>query len=66
MLEFANRLGLSGERLSGRFPAQAGQITLFEAKELESAQNLVAALKFMDVWLGILALALFAAAVWVW
>ena len=64
VLELANRLGLSGERL-GRFPAQAGEITLFEAKELESAQNLVAALKFMDVWLGILALALFAAAVWV-
>jgi hypothetical protein len=50
--------------LSDRLPDDAGVITVFETEQLESAQTLTRLLRFVADWIWVLALALWAAAVY--
>ena len=57
------QLGLSGDMLD-RLPADAGQVTVFESDELESAQTAVKVLDFISWFVFILVVVLYAVAVY--
>ena len=53
-----------GEQLDARLPADAGQITVLESDQLESAQTAVKMIKVLSWVVILLALAAFAGAIW--
>ena len=51
--------------LADRLPENAGLITVFEAEELQTAQDLTRLLRFVAAWIWVLALACWVAAVYI-
>ena len=63
IIEISDELGI-GEGLEERIPADAGQLTVLESDQLETAQNAVQLIKALSWLVIVLAIAAFAGAVW--
>jgi hypothetical protein len=65
IIQLGERVAIVG-RISERFLANpdAGRITIIEADQLETAQELTQILKFLGTWLWLVPLALWAVALW--
>ena len=63
VVDVGEELGL-GEQLDARLPADAGQVTVLESDELDSAQTAVKAIKALSWLVFLLALAAFAGSIW--
>jgi hypothetical protein len=65
IIQLGERVAIVG-RISERFLANpdAGRITIIEADQLETAQDLTQILKFLGTWLWLVPLALWAVALW--
>jgi hypothetical protein len=63
VIELGNRVAIVG-RIDQRLGSDAGRITIMEADNLETAQDLTQILKVLGTWLWLLPIALWAAALW--
>jgi hypothetical protein len=63
IIELGDRVAIVGD-LSTRLNPDAGLITIMEAQQLETAQDLTRILKFLGTWLWLLPVALWAIALW--
>lgn len=63
VVELGNRIPVVG-RIASQLPDDAGLIKVIEAEQLETAQDITAALDFLGTWFWVVPLLLFAAAIW--
>lgn len=63
VIELGDRIAIVG-RVDQRLRSDAGLITIMEAENLETAQDLTKILKALGTWLWLLPIALWAAALW--
>jgi len=63
LVTIGDELGI-GERLEARLPDDAGQITILQSDQLETAQTSLKVLKFLSWFVVFLAIAAFAGAIW--
>ncbi len=63
VVNLADRFSFVGDAAT-RLPEGAGRITILESDDLETAQNVTQALKFVAQWIWVLALAAWATAIW--
>jgi hypothetical protein len=63
VVELGNRVPVVG-RIAAQLPDDAGLIKVIDADQLETAQDITAALDFLGTWFWIVPLLLFAAAIW--
>lgn len=62
LVELADRLGLPGGAVE-RIPADAGQLVVFESDEVDALQQLVRVVNFLSIYLFVLVVLLYGAAV---
>jgi hypothetical protein len=63
VIQLGDRIAIFG-RVSERLPADTGLITIIEADQLETAQDLTQIMKVLGMWLWIVPILLWAAALW--
>jgi hypothetical protein len=63
VIQLGDRIAIFG-RVSERLPADTGVITIIEADQLETAQDLTQIMKVLGMWLWLVPIALWAAALW--
>jgi hypothetical protein len=63
VIQLGDRIAIFG-RVSERLPADTGVITIIEADQLETAQDLTQIMKVLGMWLWLIPIALWAAALW--
>lgn len=63
VIQLGNRIAIVG-RIDERLGPDAGQITIIEAENLETAQDLTQTMKVLGMWLWLVPIALWAAALW--
>jgi|SRR5215218_1314315 len=63
VIQLGDRIAIFG-RVSERLPADTGVITIIEADQLETAQDLTQIMKVLGTWLWLIPIALWAAALW--
>jgi hypothetical protein len=63
VIQLGDRIAIFG-RISERLPADTGLITIVEADQLETAQDLTQIMKVLGTWLWIVPILLWAAALW--
>jgi hypothetical protein len=63
VIELGNRVPVVG-RIAAQLPDDAGRIEVIEADQLETAQDITAALDFVGSWLWVVPLLLWALALW--
>ena len=63
VVELGNRVPVVG-RIAAQLPDDAGLIKVIDADQLETAQDITAALDFLGTWFWVVPLLLFAAAIW--
>jgi hypothetical protein len=63
VVQLGDRIAIFG-RVSERLPADTGLITIMEADQLETAQDLTQIMKVLGMWLWVVPIALWAAALW--
>jgi len=64
VVQLAQSLGLSGQRVQARIPPGAGVITIMRSDQLDAAQRGVRGVKILSVWLLLVVLGLYALAVY--
>ena len=63
VIELGDRVAIIG-RIGRRIGSDAGRITIMQADQLETAQELTQLLKVLGMWLWLVPIALWAAAIW--
>jgi hypothetical protein len=63
VIQLGNRIAIVGQ-IDQRLDSDAGRITIMEAENLETAQDLTQLLKVLGMWLWLVPIALWAAALW--
>jgi hypothetical protein len=63
IVELGNRIPVVG-RIAAQLPDDAGLIKVMDANQLETAQDITAALDFLGTWFWVVPLLLFAAGIW--